>query len=360
MKIVLAGGGTAGHIQPALAVAREFLKSHPNSEVKFLGTRTGLENRLIPEAGFSVSLIEKVSIPRKPSLHILKAPFSLMKSIHQARAHLHGADALIGFGGYVSAPAYVAAATLRMPIIIHEANSKPGVANRLGALFTKYLAVATPVSKPPFSKALLAGLPLRDDVQSTLRSIGGNWVSARKDAKVSLGFSAEHPLVLVVGGSQGSVALNTTILQCVPSLASKKIQTLHSVGNLNHVPASTQFYKPTPYINEMAKAYLAADLIIGRSGAVTCSEVNALGRYALFIPLPIGNGEQQVNANFLVELGRAEIIPQSLFTSQWVMANIDRLLASSANARQDGSLSDVDAAEKISNLVEFAISGGGK
>ena len=360
MKVVLAGGGTAGHIQPAISVAQAIKQNHPDAQLLFLGTSAGLENRLVPEAGFELALITKVSLPRKLSMAVVKAPFQLVKSIRQSRKHLQGADVLIGFGGYVCAPAYLAAVSMGLPFVIHEANAKPGVANRLGALFTKKLAVATPVAKGRFSSALLTGLPLRDDVQKALISSRSDWAQARRKAKLSLGFDPDLALILIVGGSQGSVALNTTVTQSLVSLAAKRIQLLHSLGNSNQLPTTTDLYKPVAYISEMATAYLAADLIIARSGAVTCSEVNALGRYALFIPLPIGNGEQEVNAKFLVEQGRAEIIPQSLFTSQWVGANIDRLLASSAKASPQGSDADADAAMKISNLIDFALSGGSR
>jgi UDP-N-acetylglucosamine--N-acetylmuramyl-(pentapeptide) pyrophosphoryl-undecaprenol N-acetylglucosamine transferase len=360
MKFVLAGGGTAGHIQPAISVAQAIKQSHPDAQLLFLGTSAGLENRLVPEAGFELALITKVSLPRKLSMAVVKAPFQLVKSIRQSRKHLQGTDVLIGFGGYVCAPAYLAAVSMGLPFVIHEANAKPGVANRLGALFTKKLAVATPVAKGRFSSALLTGLPLRDDVQKALISSRSDWAQARRKAKLSLGFDPDLALILIVGGSQGSVALNTTVTQSLVSLAAKRIQLLHSLGNSNQLPTTTDLYKPVAYISEMATAYLAADLIIARSGAVTCSEVNALGRYALFIPLPIGNGEQEVNAKFLVEQGRAEIIPQSLFTSQWVGANIERLLASSAKASPQGSDADADAAMKISNLIDFALSGGSR
>jgi UDP-N-acetylglucosamine--N-acetylmuramyl-(pentapeptide) pyrophosphoryl-undecaprenol N-acetylglucosamine transferase len=355
MKIVLAGGGTAGHIEPALAVAREWSKNHPDSEFTFLGTKDGLEVSLVPKSGYKLSLITKVRIPRKISFSLLKVPQSFMAAFSECRQVIQGADLLIGFGGYVSGPAYLAAKSLRVPIVIHEANAKPGMANKFGALFTNYLAIAQAVDGGAFSGALLTGLPLRSDVQQALLSAKENWLKARVSAKSELGFRPELPVILITGGSQGSTAINETIVDSLQFFESKRVQILHSVGSRNTLPESSQTYKPTTYISDMASAYLAADLIVARSGAVTCSEVQALGKYALFIPLPIGNGEQEVNARTLVEAGRAEVISQKSFSTDWLKNNLDRLLSISAARPDEGSENDVPAAQKIVALMELAI-----
>ena len=159
--VVLAGGGTAGHIEPALAVARQWLVSHPTDECIFLGTKSGLEVSLVPAAGFELFTIPRIRISRKPSLSWLRIPVDLIASVMASLKVVKRADVLVGFGGYVSAPAYLAAAITRTPIVIHEANAKPGWANRLGARFTSHLAVAHPVEDGAFAEALLAGLPLR-------------------------------------------------------------------------------------------------------------------------------------------------------------------------------------------------------
>ena len=355
-KVVLAGGGTAGHIEPALAVARQWKISHPNDELIFLGTSSGLENSIVPAANFKLHLIPRVRISRKPSISWIRIPVDLISSIYSSKKIIRDADVLIGFGGYVSAPAYIAAQLSRVPIVIHEANARPGWANRLGSMFTQHLAVAHPVSAGKFSSALLAGLPLRSDVSQGFIEAESNWKSARESAKSSLGFDSSKPLVVVMGGSQGSVAINSVIADSLEYLSGRNIQFLHSVGKANALPHSTALYKAVPYIDAMAKAYLAADLIIARSGAVTCSEFRALGRYALFVPLPIGNGEQFVNAASLVAEGRAEVINQKDFTVSFIKDNIDHLLTRSVSSPVAGSGSDLHAAEKIVALAEFAIS----
>ena len=354
-SIVLAGGGTAGHIEPALAVARVWKSQNPYDEIKFLGTATGLENTLIPAAGFSVINIPKVRISRTPSLTWARIPFELVASVKACRTLLKEADLLIGFGGYVSAPAYVAARLLGLPTIIHEANAKPGWANRLGALFTPYLAVAHGVNTGAFSDALITGLPLRSDVAEALKGASGDWKNSRAQAKARLGFDSSQPLVFVMGGSQGSVAINKVIEHSVPVLSRKGIAIMHSVGRANTLPSATDLYRPVAYVDQMADAYLAADLIIARSGAVTCAEFRALGRYALFVPLPIGNGEQFHNAQGLVADGRAEVIDQKEFTLSYVETHIDGLMRSSSTAPLEGSSLDADAAMKIAALGKHAL-----
>ena len=355
MKIVLAGGGTAGHIEPALAVARTWRANHAGDQIEFLGTKSGLENQLVPAAGFNLSHISKVVIPRKISLSLFVAPTTLTQAFLEARALLKGADLLIGFGGYVSAPAYLAARSLKMPIVIHEANAKPGLANRLGALFTNHLAVAQPVKSGKLSRALITGLPLRSDVSKALQVSGSDWSAARSKAKAALGMSASQPVVAIFFGSQGSVALNKVIADSLPIFEKTGAQLLHAVGKSNQLPKAGPNYKPVSYIEDMAGTYLAADLIIARSGAVTCSEVNALGRYALFIPLPIGNGEQKVNARLVTEQSRGEIIDQSEFTPQWIEKHLDRLLKNCEMASPAGNASDLHASEKIVALMEEAL-----
>ena len=353
--IVFAGGGTAGHIEPALAVARQWKAGHPDDVITFIGTKNGLENTLIPRAGFTLAHIPKVSIARKPQLSWFRAPIDLIRAVKSSQIILKDVDLLIGFGGYVSAPAYVAARIAGIPTLIHEANAKPGWANRIGALMTPYLAVANPVHSREFSDALITGLPLRSDVAEGFIDSRNDFKSARISAKQRLGFDKDSPLLFIMGGSQGSVAINAQVELALDSLLSRRISILHSVGRANPLPKAQGAYHPVAYIDAMADAYLASDLIIARSGAVTCSEFRALGRYALFVPLPVGNGEQFFNARALVESGRAEILEQSQFTAQYLTTNIDALLARSAVAPVDGSDQDLSAAEKIVALGEFAM-----
>ena len=357
--IVLAGGGTAGHIQPALAVAREWKRVNPQDKIIFLGTESGLEKTLVPAAGFELALITRVRVPRSISLGWLKVPSTLRTSIAEAKNILADADLLIGFGGYVCAPAYFAAHGLNLPIVIHEANAKPGWANRLGARYTNALAVGSPVADGRFSQALITGLPLRADIVDVLESNRDSsldqWQGLRKAAKVSLGMNPQKKMILIFGGSQGSQALNAVIESARKALTDREISILHSVGGTNALPESAGSYKAISYIENMAQAYLAADLIIARSGAITCSEVAALGKFALFIPLPVGNGEQMVNAEHLVRAGRARVLPQKSLTSTWLLDNIDSMLTRSAQLGDNGDSTDLHAAAKIVALGEHQL-----
>lgn len=350
-KVIFAGGGTAGHIQPALAVAKLWQETYPDDQITFLGTSSGLETTLVPAAGFELALIKRVRVPRRFTLAIFRIPLDLLRSIQQSKRIMKGSDLLIGFGGYVCAPAYLAARTLNLPFVIHEANAKPGWANRLGARFTTALAVGNPVHDGPFSGALITGLPLRADVATVLEvnlSAGEDrWIELRKDAKEKLGFDRARALIFIFGGSQGSQAINAVIEAAQEEICGKGIQILHSIGGGVSIPASTQEYHATAYVDEMAQAYLAADLIISRSGAITCSEVGALGKFALFIPLPNGNGEQFVNAQHLIRAGAAMTLDQINFTAPWLIQNIELLLEKSSHRSALGSQDDLAASAKI-------------
>ena len=356
--IIFAGGGTAGHIEPALAVAREWRAKNSDSRITFLGTREGLETRLVPEAGFDITYITKVRIARKLTPSLWLVPFSLLRSIRQTLSIVKKSDLVVGFGGYVSAPAYIAAAITRTPFVIHEANAHPGLANRLGALMTPYAAITHPLDSGKLADALVVGLPLREDVVNAYQAASKDWAQARAQAKIQLGFDSTKPLLFIFGGSQGSLALNQVIADSVTQILAEGVQILHGIGARNEVPESVAGYQAITYINDMATAYLAADLIISRSGAVTCAEVNTLGRYALFIPLPIGNGEQELNARDLVTQSRAEIIPQRQFTAAWLSSNVQRVLGLSGTAPIAGSDIDINAASKMVSLMEHALLGG--
>lgn len=358
MKILLAGGGTAGHIEPALAVARGWKERHPADEILFIGTDSGLENSLIPAAGFPLLHIPKVSIARKISPSLLKVPFQLCAAIIKTGRILKDVDCAIGFGGYVSAPMYCAASIRRTPFIIHEQNARPGWANRVGAWLTPHRAISYPVAQGALSKAELTGLPLRADVRSALIEAEKDWRKARGEAKRAVaqkyGFDASQKLVFIFGGSQGSKAINEVIESSHSVFSEHGCMVIHGVGKNNSVASSCDGYKQLHYIDEMAEMYLAADLLISRSGAVTCAEAAALSRYSLFIPLPIGNGEQAFNAQELVAQGRAELVKQGDFTTQWLESNVARLLERSRVQPESGDASRIAAVDKILAIMERA------
>lgn len=359
MKILLAGGGTAGHIEPALAVARGLKNRYPEAEISFLGTAQGLEVSLIPAAGFQLCLIPKVAIARSLSPSLLKVPFQLALAIGKTLKYLKGVDCAVGFGGYVSAPLYCATAISRVPLVIHEQNAKPGWANRLGARLTQFTAVSYPVKRGALAKGELTGLPLRRDVVAAINFAEKDWARARAQAKRAIAekyeINTERPLIFIFGGSQGSQAINSVVKDSLSQLENAGYSILHGVGKNNPLPDRSVNYRPLAYVDSMADAYLAADLLISRSGAVTCAEAAALVKYSLFIPLPVGNGEQALNAGELVSAGRAEVVSQSIFTSEWLDMNISRLMSESARRTDEGNSSGVAAVDKILKIIERAL-----
>lgn len=356
MKILLAGGGTAGHIEPALAVARSLRKLEPTCELIFLGSKEGLETQIIPAAGFELSLITKVRVPRKLAPSLFLVPFQLVKAIRETSKALAGVSAAIGFGGYISAPLYLAAKIKGVPFLIHEQNAKPGFANRLGGLLTPHIALSYSVKSGALKKGLLIGIPLRQDVVGAIREAAIDWQSARIQAKKRVsdrfGLNPQRPLIFIFGGSQGSQAINTVIADARTFLQSEEFSVIHGVGKNNPLPTSDSSYVALDYITDMADLYLASDIVIARSGAVTCAEVAALARFALFIPLPIGNGEQALNAAALVADGRARLIKQSEFNSTWLQANIGSLIEQSQNAPIAGDAQAIDVADRIAVMIE--------
>lgn len=360
MKVLLAGGGTAGHVEPALAVGRALIKLDSRNELIFLGTAGGLENSIIPAAGYTLHLIPKAEVPRHLTISLLATPFKLLASIRRTIRALDGVDCAIGFGGYVAAPLYCAAFIKRVPFVIHEQNAKPGWANRIGSHLTPWRAISYPIKKGKLKRARITGLPLRADVLTALAQAKSNWPAARENARQVLRgryhLTESGPIVFIFGGSQGSQAINAVIDAAREELQKLDISLIHGVGRNNPVPTMSNHYVALSYIDEMALHYLAADVVISRSGAVTCAEVSALGRFALFIPLPVGNGEQALNAEQLVAQHRAEIQNQREFTPEWLCANISRLLQKSAELDTAGDITGSDAADKIVEMVIEAVS----
>ena len=342
-RILFAAGGTAGHIEPAWAVSQVWLQRFPGDDLAFLGTKSGLEVDLIPNRNGKLFLIPKVVAPRKLEIGLITFPFRMLNSIFKTLSIVSNFDLVVGFGGYVSASAYLAAFILRKPIVIHEQNAKIGLANRLGARFAKSVAVAYPDTGKGLNGSEVVGNPLRESIVSAALSAEKDWQRARELAKDNLHVSG--PLILVTGGSSGSKAINQVIIEA----DFKSCTVIHAVGKANELPKGNDIYRPVAYIEDMATALLAADLVISRSGALAVSEFAALGKYALFIPLPIGNGEQELNASELVAAHKAELISQREFTTTWLEANLKRLL-SEGSPNAYGTI--LNSAEKIADSIE--------
>lgn len=352
-RILFAGGGTAGHIEPAWAVSQAWKAKHQSDEVAFLGTASGQEVELIPNRGGVLYLIPKVTAPRSITIETFLFPFKLINSAIKTISIVKNFDLVIGFGGYVSASAYLAAIVMRKPIVIHEQNARVGIANKLGSRFASEVLVAYPNAIKEFGRGEVVGNPLKSQIVEAARQAAQDWVTARAKAKDAL--NVQGPLVLVLGGSSGSTYINEVIAKT----NFHDCTVIHSLGRANAnstIEPSGQsgkyVYRPVDYIEDMATALLASDLVISRSGAVATSEFAALGKYALFIPLPIGNGEQALNATELVSAGKAELRSQRDFTPSWLSENFERLLGL---GKIEAFGTNLNATESIVSAIERAI-----
>lgn len=345
--ILLAGGGTAGHIEPALAVADEIKKIRSDINCEFLGTDGALEALLVPKRGYSLHTIKKVVLPRSLDGEIFLFPFRLLVSTLQATKALRGVDLLIGFGGYVSAPAYLAAYLKGVPIVIHEANAKPGWANKLGRGFAKLVAVNFEAVRKQWPGAVLTGMPIRSSLNEVAQIKDRE--SFKKEHCGTWGLDPKKPLVAIFGGSQGSQYMNGVVAQALPQLSD--IQIIHAVGINNHLPDRTESYLPLPYFHDMTAIYGSTDLVIARSGAVTCSELASVGRFSILVPLPHGNGEQIDNAKALEDKGSAVMVKNEEFTANWLVKNLRQVLVKAGQFKSTESGLNSGAAKRIAELA---------
>ncbi len=353
LQVVLAGGGTAGHIEPALALADALRRRDARTGITVLGTERGLETRLVPERGYELTLIPPVPIPRRLSPALLSVPGRLRRAVAMVEDVLaqRRADVLVGFGGYVAAPAYLAARRRHLPYVVHEANARPGWANRLGARGTRYVATATPTS--PLRGAQFVGIPLRQAVATLDR------FASRAAGRAFFGLDPGAPTLLVFGGSQGARRINEAVAGAAADLAAAGIQVLHVVGPAGHVDvelgAGGPAYVVVGYCDRMELAYAAADLALCRAGAMTTAELAAVGLPAAYVPLPIGNGEQRLNALPVVEAGGGLLVEDVDCTSDWVRRTLIPLLTDRdrlvAMGTATATLGRRDADERLVQLV---------
>jgi UDP-N-acetylglucosamine--N-acetylmuramyl-(pentapeptide) pyrophosphoryl-undecaprenol N-acetylglucosamine transferase len=316
MSVVLAGGGTAGHIEPALAVADALRRADPHLPITCLGTEKGLETRLVPLRGYDLALIPPVPLPRKPSAELLSVPQRLMQAVRAAgdvldRAH---AQAVVGFGGYVATPAYLAARRRKVPIVVHDANVKAGLANKIGALFTTHVFTAHPGTR--LAHATCIGIPIRKQIS------GLNRLAMQDRAREHFGLRPDLPVLLVTGGSQGARSLNLAVLDTADQIRASGVQVLHLLGPRSglevHLPAVGPPYVTLPYVDRMDLAYAAADFALCRSGALTCAELTTVGLPAAYVPLPHGNGEQRLNALPIERAGGGLIVSDADLSPRWI------------------------------------------
>jgi UDP-N-acetylglucosamine--N-acetylmuramyl-(pentapeptide) pyrophosphoryl-undecaprenol N-acetylglucosamine transferase len=349
----MAGGGTAGHTSPLLATADALRRLDPSTEVTCLGTARGLETRVVPEAGYRLELIPPVPLPRKPNADLFRVPARLRGAVKATLEVVDRIepDVIIGYGGYVSVPAYFAARRRKLPLVVHEQNALPGIGNKLGARITKLVATSFPDT--PLRNATYIGLPIRRMISTLDRD------AVRDQARRTFGLDPDRPTLLVTGGSQGARNLNNAVSGAQRALAGAGVQVLHVVGPNGEARVARKPGQPPyvvlPFVDRMDLAYAAADLVLCRSGASSVTEAAAVGLPAIFVPLPIGNGEQALNARPVVDAGGGLLVDDGALTSEWVAATVPSLAADKERLATMGkaasSLIPRDADEKLARMI---------
>ena len=312
MRVLLAGGGSAGHTSPLLATADALRRLDPATAITCLGTREGLESRLVPEAGLPLEVVPRVPLPRRPGPDLFRTPTRLRAARAAALEVVDRVrpDVVVGFGGYVSVPAYLAARKRGLPI------------RRL---------IST-MDRGALRAEALTAFSLRDDL----------------------------PTLLVTGGSQGAARINGAVSGAAQALADAGVQVLHVVGPKNElaVESGEVPYVVRNYVDRMDLAYAAADAVLCRSGSNTVTEVSGVGLPAIYVPLPIGNGEQALNARPVVDAGGGLLVSDGALTSEWVAASVPGLLNDATRLATMGAAATgvipLDADEKLARMILHA------
>lgn len=351
MKFLLAGGGTGGHVNPLLALAESLRDS--GHEAIALGTREGLESRLVPQRGFELLAVARLPLPRKISLSAIAFPFRLVIASLQVRKIIksRGVAAVVGFGGYASAPAYLGAFLARVPLVVHEANARAGFANKLGAKLTRNVAICFP--NTDLKHAKLVGMPLRREFQ-TGKSIN------QQQARVELGLDPSLPTLLVTGGSQGARSINQAVEGARAELKAAGIQILHIVGPVAGLSEiSEPGYKRIIYCDAMDAAIAASDFAISRAGASTVSEFTACSLPALYVPYPVGNGEQRFNVEQVISAGGGLLIEDASLTASVITERLIPLMSHrpmlDEMSRAAGSVAILDATAQLQAMLLNAV-----
>jgi UDP-N-acetylglucosamine--N-acetylmuramyl-(pentapeptide) pyrophosphoryl-undecaprenol N-acetylglucosamine transferase len=348
MRAIVAGGGTGGHVIPALAIAQE-LRSRYNAHVVFVGTARGIETRLVPASGFELHLIEVGGLNRvdfatrlKTVLDLPRAVMASAKLIREFRPNV-----MIGVGGYASGPAMLAAAMMNVPTVAFEPNVVPGFANRMVAPMVRAAAVHFEKTCHYFRNCHVTGVPVRRE----FFNVPKRPIDAR-------------PTLLVFGGSQGATAINRAVLESLSRLmeAVPWIYIIHQTGERDYPEAQLVYLQArltaevSPFIDDMPDAFARADLVLCRSGASTVAEIAAAGKPAIFVPLPTAaDDHQRHNAATLAAGGAACLLPQAEVTPERLVTEIASLLCDRAGlarmAEAARGFAHPDAAAKIASLA---------
>jgi UDP-N-acetylglucosamine--N-acetylmuramyl-(pentapeptide) pyrophosphoryl-undecaprenol N-acetylglucosamine transferase len=352
MRAILAGGGTGGHVIPALAIASE-LKNRYTAECMFIGTARGIENRLVPAAGFPLQLVRVGALKNVSLLTRAKTAFDLPRAIWDAGRMLNefAPDVVIGVGGYASGPAMLAAVVKHIPTLAFEPNVVPGFANRMVARFVSAAAVHFAETAKYFRHAEVTGVPVRHAFFEIAPKRGGT------------------PTLLVFGGSQGAHAINQAMIRCLPVLQREApgIHIIHQTGERDYNDALAAYkssgelsvsftFEVSKFIEDMPAAFARADLVVCRSGASTVAEIAAAGKPAVFVPFPrAADDHQRVNAEALARHGAAVVVEESKLEGVWLAETIAALLGDPTRLQQMShaarQLAHLNAAKDIAKMA---------
>jgi len=362
MRIIVTGGGTGGHIYPILAFLRYLKKVEPHSEILYIGTKQGLESKIVPEAGFHLATIDIQGLKRSLSPENLKTAVKFLTASREAKRLIRDfkPDIVLGTGGYVSAPVVYAATQLKLPTVIHEQNVLPGIANKFLARRVSRVAVAfqAAIANFPKGKAVFTGNPRAQEI-----------AELKVDHILEdFGLSPDKPTVVVFGGSRGALTLNKAFVAALPELAKQDWQTVYASGEIYYEDYRRDFEKFSknknlvirPYISNMTELLTASNLVVARSGATTIAEVTALGIPAIFVPSPNVTADQQTkNAQALVDKGAASLIADSDLTAELLLQSISDILGNVVkyNKMHQASLLEgvPDASKRLYKLMKELI-----
>lgn len=349
-RLVVAGGGTGGHLFPGIAIAKAFCKKRPGTRVLFIGTDRPFEQKCVAREGFhhaaaGASGIKGLGL-RKKMTAVAKLPLAVIGCM--IKLIRFRADAVVGVGGFSSGPVILAAWLLRRPVVLHEQNSVPGIANRLSARFAREIHLTFPGSSAwfPAGKCTLSGNPVREEILG---------VEAKQ------GLSAP-PTLLVVGGSQGAVALNRAVTEALPRLKALGLYIIHQCGEADVERVKTCYAdagangEVLSFIDNMSGAYARADLVLCRAGATTLAELTAMGKGAILVPFPHAtDNHQEINARYLEHHGAARVILESNLTGDGLARLIETLLADPASfSAMDKSAKELgrpDASDRVAGGI---------
>lgn len=352
---LLTGGGTAGHVNPLLSLADYITAHEPDSQVLALGTREGLEAELVPQRGYQLVTIAKLPFPRKPNLSALKFPSRFARAVRQVRRTIreNKIDVVVGFGGYASAPAYVAAKREKVKLVIHEANALPGIANKIGIRFAD--AVAVTFKGTPLAGAIQTGMPLRKEIEAVTNR------RHQAEARKHFGLDTDMFTLLVTGGSLGAKRINDAVESARDLLVAAGIQVLHVVGGKSDLePLKTKGYLRMKYCDRMDLAMDASDFAVSRAGSSTVAELTAIGIPALYLPYSVGNGEQSYNLREVTAVGGGLELQDTKFDRDYIAAELVPLLSSASKVSQMAaaakSVGILNGTERLYQLVSGVLS----